>query len=57
MPESEKDTTISDSDAIEALIGMGYSVTEARDALKAVPDNLKDIGQRVGAALKNLGKK
>jgi len=57
MPESEKDNTISDSDAIEALISMGYSVTEARDALKMVASDIKDIGQRVGAALKNLGKK
>lgn len=57
MPESEKDTTVSDSDAIEALMSMGYSVTEARDALKMVPGDIKDIGRRVGAALKNLGKK
>jgi len=57
MPESEKDNTVSDSDAIEALISMGYSVTEARDALKLVPGDIKDIGQRVGMALKSLGKK
>lgn len=57
MPESEKDDTVSDSDAIEALMSMGYSVTEARDALKLVASDIKDIGQRVGAALKNLGKK
>ncbi|MFA6973263.1 MAG: Holliday junction branch migration protein RuvA [Parcubacteria group bacterium] len=57
MPESEKDGSISDVDAIEALTGMGYSVTEARDALKMVPVDVKDIGKRVGMALKNLGKK
>lgn len=57
MPESEKDHTISDSDSIEALTSMGYSVSEARDALKTVPESVKDIGQRVGAALKSLGKK
>lgn len=57
MPESEKEGSISDVDAIEALASMGYSVTEARDALKLVPPDIKDIGQRVTAALKNLGKK
>lgn len=57
MPESEKEGSISDVDAIEALTSMGYSVTEARDALKMVPQDIKDIGQRVRGALKNLGKK
>jgi Holliday junction DNA helicase RuvA len=57
MPEAEKEGAISDSDAIEALISMGYSVTEARDALKLVPLEVQDIGQRVKMALKNLGRK
>jgi Holliday junction DNA helicase RuvA len=57
MPESEKDGTVSDSDAIEALVSMGYSVAEARDALKSVSKDIADIGQRVSAALRNLGKK
>ena len=57
MTDSEKEGAVSDSDAIEALISMGYNVTEARDALKQVPADIKDIGQRVKVALKNLGKK
>lgn len=57
MPGSEKDEAVSDSDAIEALVSMGYSVSEARDALKMVSTDIKDIGQRVGAALRSLGKK
>jgi holliday junction DNA helicase RuvA len=57
MSESEKEGATGDMDAIEALTSMGYSVTEARDALKLVPVDVKDIGQRVGAALKSLGKK
>ena len=53
----DKEEAVIDSDAIEALVSMGYSVTEARDALKAVPKDLKDVGQRIKHALKNLGKK
>lgn len=57
MPESEKDSAVSDMDAIEALIGMGYTVTEAREALKLVPKDIKEVGERIKRALKNLGKK
>lgn len=57
LPAGEKETAVSDSDAIEALLSMGYSVTEARDALKLVSPEVKDIGQRVTMALKNLGRR
>ncbi|HPN96176.1 MAG TPA: Holliday junction branch migration protein RuvA [Candidatus Moranbacteria bacterium] len=57
MTSGEKEEVISDSDAVEALMTMGYSVTEARDALKSVPADIKDLGARIKMALKNLGKK
>ncbi|MFZ2193864.1 MAG: Holliday junction branch migration protein RuvA [Candidatus Moraniibacteriota bacterium] len=57
MTTGEKEEATIDSDAIEALITMGYSVTEARDALKVVPLDVKDVGQRVKMALRNLGRK
>lgn len=57
MPESEKGEAVSDVDTIEALTGMGYSVTEAREALKLVPKDIKEVGERLKLALKNLGKK
>lgn len=53
----EKEEATVDVDAIEALIIMGYSNTEARDALKSIPIDIKDVGQRVKMALKNIGKK
>lgn len=56
MPEADKENAVSDSDAIEALVSMGYSVSEARDSLKEVPADIQDIGQRVKLALKNLGR-
>lgn len=46
-----------DGDAIEALLSLGYKVSEARDALKAVPEGTKDVGEKVRAALRLLGKK
>jgi Holliday junction DNA helicase RuvA len=52
----DKVEAIVDSDAIEALVSMGYTVTEAREALKAVPKTIKDVGERIKHALKNLGK-
>lgn len=48
---------LADQDALEALASMGYSVSEARDALKLVPLDVKDVGARIRQALKNLGKK
>jgi Holliday junction DNA helicase RuvA len=57
MTEGEKEDVVIDSDAIEALVGMGYSVTEARDALKLVSPEIKDVGARIKQALKSLGRK
>lgn len=53
----DKEEAVVDSDAIEALTGMGYSVTEARDILKTAPKDIKDVGERIKWALRNLGKK
>jgi holliday junction DNA helicase RuvA len=57
MPVHEKTQISADSDALEALVAMGYSVSQAREALKLVPSDIEDVGQRVKSALKNLGKK
>ena len=57
LSEGDKAKAIGDSDAIEALVSMGYSVSEAREALKHIPVEVKDIGQRIKMALKNLGRK
>jgi Holliday junction DNA helicase RuvA len=57
LPQSEKLQAAGDSDALEALIAMGYSVNEARNALKLLPKEIQDVGQRVKMALKSLAKK
>lgn len=43
-------------EALEALTALGYSVTEAREALKLVPVEVAEVGARVRQALRNLGK-
>lgn len=53
----EKEEVAIDTDAIEALVSMGYTVTEARDALKSVSTDIKDVGDRIKIALKGLGRK
>jgi len=46
-----------DGEAIDALTSLGYKLHEAREALKKVPESIKDVGDKVKAALKLLGKK
>lgn len=44
-----------DGDVIEALIALGYSAQESRQALKGVPAAVEGVRERLAAALKNLG--
>lgn len=43
------------TDAIDALIALGYSQKDAREALKEVPEEATDTKARVTAALRKLG--
>lgn len=49
-------STLASSDELDALIALGYSFSEARAALGSVSPELKDTGERVKQALKNLKK-
>jgi len=44
-----------ESDTIEALKALGYTLKEAREALKNVPPEAKNPNERIRLALKNLG--
>ncbi len=48
---------VAGQDALEALTSLGYSISQAREALKLVPVDVKDVSARIRQALKNLGKK
>jgi holliday junction DNA helicase RuvA len=44
-----------DEDALEALTSLGYSMSEARDALRKVPEEFSKSNDRLREALKLLG--
>ena len=44
------------SDALDALVTLGYSDKEARAALKNIPGEVKDLQAKIKLALKNLTK-
>ena len=44
-----------EADAIDALVALGYSPREARDALAAVSDKTVSLEKKVGQALRQLG--
>lgn len=45
------------SDEIDALMSLGYSLSEARQALSQISSQITDSGQRVKEALKKMAKK
>jgi Holliday junction DNA helicase RuvA len=45
-----------EADALDALVALGYSSREAREALAAVPQDVVRLEDRVGMALKRMGK-
>ncbi len=51
-----EDDTEEEYEVIEALIGMGYSTGEAREANKKIPNDLVDISDKIKFALKSMKK-
>ncbi len=47
-------STIANSDEIDALIALGYSASQARQALSEIDPKIKDSGDKIRAALKKL---
>lgn len=45
-----------DDEAIDGLVGLGYKLREAREALKKVPKEVEGVENRVREALKLLGR-
>lgn len=57
LPALEEEGISADADTLEALTTMGYTASEAREALKGVSKDITDVGERVKAALRVVGKK
>jgi len=51
--ESSAGTAVS-SDEIDALIALGYTLQQAREALKQVDSSIQDSGERIRTALRGL---
>ena len=47
----------SEADALDALVSLGYTQREARDAMSQVSRDITSVEKRVTEALKKLGKK
>jgi Holliday junction DNA helicase RuvA len=47
----------SESEVIDALVALGYTNHQAREALKQVPNKVKEVEDRIKGALKILGQK
>lgn len=50
------ETDMADADTLEALTSMGYSINEAREALKLIPKNITSSNEMLREALKRLSK-
>ncbi|MDA3840051.1 MAG: Holliday junction branch migration protein RuvA [Patescibacteria group bacterium] len=57
MSANSKNATggFASGDEIDALISLGYSMTQARDALRSIDKDIKDSGERIKEALKKIG--
>ena len=56
MDEGETGSHQDTSDAIEALVALGYSQKEARDALQKIPKDIASAEEKIKKALKLLGR-
>jgi Holliday junction DNA helicase RuvA len=52
----EAEMPAGDGEVLEALVKLGYSSAQARDAVKAIPPKLEDVSERVREALRYLSK-
>ena len=54
--EKDRESAQSDQDVIEALVSMGYSVSEAREAAKLASKETDDLSERITIALRMMKK-
>lgn len=52
VPHAERNGPSPDGDVVDALVGLGYSLKEAREAARAVPKELESAEARIREALR-----
>jgi len=57
MPEGVRTELAADADVLDALIAMGYSQREAREAVSRISSDMSGTKERLGEALRLLGKR
>jgi len=57
IAEGVRTEAMADSEVLDALLALGYGAGEAREALQAVPNDLKDTSAKVRWVLQHLGRK
>lgn len=57
LGEADKTMFKEEEDVLTAIVSLGYSAREVKEALKQVPESVKGINARVKETLKILGKK
>ncbi len=55
-PASDSGLSMASGDEIDALMALGYSMTEAREALRGLPTEMTDTSERIRSALKKMKK-
>lgn len=53
--DSESAYSETDGETFEALTSLGYSASEARDAIRDLPKDITDTGEQIKEALRNIG--
>lgn len=56
LPDVDSEEIQVDQEVIEALLAMGYSISEAREAVKIVPRDIEDVSDKIKFALKAMRK-
>lgn len=56
LPQADSQKVQAEQEVIDALLSMGYSISEAREAAGNVPKQVKDVSEKIKEALKSMKK-
>lgn len=56
MSLGDREDVVADGETIEALMAMGYSAFQAREALASIPADVQSVEEKIRFALREMGK-